>query len=92
MRHVLDELRTEELDGEITIAPMRATSLDEIMANFKKDPDFGAAFYDSGKSGGGASGGGAGGGGAKQIPRSQFDAMSDTAKYEHIRGGGTLSD
>jgi len=65
MRHVLDELRTEEIDGEITIAPTRATSLDEIMATFKKDPDFGAAFYDSGKSGGGASGGGAGTGGTQ---------------------------
>lgn len=91
MRHVLDELRTEELDGEITIAPVRATSLDEIMANFKKDSDFAAAFYDSGKSGGGATGGGAGGRG-HTITRAQYDQMTPEDRTSHFKAGGQITD
>lgn len=46
----------------------------------------------SGASGGGASGGGGGGRGGKEIPRSQFFAMTPQAQSEAMKGGATVTD
>lgn len=89
--HVLRELRVEEVDGDITVAPARATSFDEIMANFRKDPDFAAAFSDSGHSGSGAHGGG-GGGAGRTMKVSDFNNLAPKEQAAFMAAKGALTE
>ena len=90
--HVLRELRVEEIDGDITIAPLRATSLEEIISSFKKDPDFAAAFADSGHSGSGATGGHAGAGGKKTMALNDFNKLAPKERAAFMAANGVLTE
>ena len=78
-------------DGETRVAKVG----DKLLAEFIKAwavSDEGKAFVDApGNSGGGAHGGGAGDSHLKTLTRAIFDGLTETAKMEHIKTGGTVT-
>lgn len=76
--------------GDANGEPM---TINQLVAEMRQSEIYGRAFEASGASGSGASQSrSAAGGGQKGITRSAFDALSQTAQYAHVKGGGTVTD
>ena len=88
--HIMGQIKAEEVDGTLSVVPASAATIDDVVKGLKTT--FPAAFADSGHSGSGATGGHAGAGGKKTMTRAQFDALTPSARNEHIKAGGGLTD
>ena len=88
--HIMGQIKAEEVDGMLSVVPASAATIDDVVKGLKTTVP--AAFADSGHSGSGASGGHAGAGGKKTMTRAQFDALTPSARNEHIKAGGGLTD
>ena len=88
--HIMGQIKAEEVDGTLSVVPASAATIDDVVKGLKTT--FPAAFADSGHSGSGATGGQAGAGGAKPMPRAQFDALTPSARNEHMKAGGKVTD
>ena len=88
--HILGQLRPEEIDGNLSVVPANAATIDDVVSGLKSS--FPQAFAAPATSGSGASGGHAGAVGSKSITRSQFDALDAAAKHAHFSAGGKVTD
>ena len=88
--HIMGQIKAEEVDGMLSVVPASAATIDDVVKGLKSTVP--AAFADSGHSGSGATGGHAGAGGAKTMPRAQFDALTPSARNEHMKAGGKVTD
>lgn len=88
--HILGQLRPEEIDGNLSVVPANAATIDDVVSGLKSS--FPQAFAAPATSGSGASGGHAGAGGSKSITRAQFNGLPPTAQAAHVSAGGTVTD
>lgn len=78
-------------DGENRVAKVGNKLLKDFVSEWSKS-DEGKAFVDAPQNqGGGAQGGGTGATHLKTLTRAVFDALNDTAKMEHIKAGGVVT-
>ena len=88
---VLKQIDVEDVNGTLTVAPIKAASLDDVIMAFKKDPDFAVAFAAPATSGSGASGGHAGAG-AKRLSLSDFNNLAPKERAAFMAAKGELTE
>lgn len=81
-----DDIKVTDGSGALTVS-----TLDDLKAEFEKDPKYTALRRGVKSSGGGAGGGGSGGGAAeKTMIRTEFDALPKPDQAAFIKAGGRL--
>lgn len=99
MPHLTQRLKMEVKDGQavtvVTDAAGKPSALtvDELKNEFKNDAAFAPLIVGSNATGGGANGGNGGGAaGAKELTRSEFDALDPAGRSNFCKEGGTVTD
>lgn len=87
--HILGQLRPEEIDGNLSVVPASAATIDDVMSGLKST--FPQAFAAPATSGSGASGGHAGASGRK-MSSTDFNNMRPKEQAAFMAGGGALTE
>jgi chromosome segregation ATPase len=80
-----EEIKVVDKAGNLSVA-----TIDDLKKEFATDATFASLLRGSKATGGGAAGGSNGGGAAKEISRSEFDAMDSAAKVKFAKAGGQV--
>ena len=80
------EIKVTDSNGNLTVS-----SLDDLKKEFAGSARYASLIKGNQSSGGGASGGSNGSGAAKEITRSQFDALDPVQKAKFTKDGGRVS-
>jgi hypothetical protein len=87
--HILGQLRPEEIDGNLSVVPASAATIDDVMSGLKST--YPQAFAAPANSGSGA-GGGHGGAGVRKMSSSEFNSMRPKEQAAFVNAGGSITE